>query len=59
MIHKDKFKISTNGLPDIPKQKSEKQEFLAKGYRLYLRDGSWYAERDKESIKIKESKDEN
>lgn len=58
-MHQDKFKISTNGLSMPPKKKSKKQEFLSKGYRLFLRDGSWYAEKNSESVKIKENKNDN
>lgn len=50
----DKNKISTIGLPEIPKTKSKKQEFLSRGYRLIRRDGHWYAERQGKSVKIKE-----
>lgn len=53
-MHQDKFRIYTKGLPE--KTKSKKQEFLSQGYRLILRDGSWYAIKNSEEIKIKESK---
>ena len=53
-MHQDKNKISTAGLPEIPKTKSEKQEFLSQGYRLYQIDGLWFAEKGKERIEIKE-----
>ena len=54
-MHKDKLKISTNGLPEIKKTKSKRQEFLSKGYKLFRKDGHWYAERQGESIKIEEN----
>ena len=44
-MHKDRFSISTTGLPELPKEKSEKQELLKQGYRLFLEDGNWYAEK--------------
>jgi len=53
-MHQDRFRISTNGLSMPPKEKSEKQEFLAKGYRLFMVDGSWYAEKDGDRIKVKD-----
>ena len=51
----DKNKISTNGLPEIEKTKSKRQEFLSMGYKLFRRDGHWYAEKQGESIKIEEN----
>ncbi len=57
-MHKDKFKVFTKGMPEQPKEKSEKQEFLSKGYRLVLRDGNWFAIKNNEEIKIKEKKND-
>ena len=53
-MQEDKFKISTSGLPDIEPEQTKRQEFLANGYRLFLVDGDWYAEKDGERIEIKE-----
>jgi len=55
-MHKDKFKISTSELPNIEPEQTKRQEFLANGYRLFLVDGDWYAEKDGERIEIKEKK---
>ena len=44
-MHNDKFTISTAGLPEIPKGKSETQELLKQGYRLFMIAGKWYVER--------------
>ena len=49
----DKNKISTAGLPEMPKEKTERQELLKQGYRLSLIDGEWYAEKDGEKVKTK------
>ena len=52
---KDTNRISLANLPSLPKVKSKKQEFLSKGYRIFMIDGSWYAEKDGERVEIKES----
>ena len=51
---KDTNRISLANLPSLPKVKSKKQEFLSKGYRLFMVDGSWYAEKDGDRIKVKD-----
>lgn len=51
----DKFRISTVGLPEIPKGESAIQQFLTKGYRIFRVEEHWYAERDKQRIKIDET----
>ena len=48
IMHNDKFTISTAGLPEIPKGKSETQELLKQGYRLFVIDGKWYVEKGKD-----------
>ena len=53
-MQEDTNSISTHGLPDIEQTKSEKQEFLTNGYRLYLKEGSWFAEKNGEMVKIDE-----
>jgi len=53
-MSKDKLRISTFGLPEIPKSSSKSIELLSEGYSIYFRDGIKFAKKNNEEIRIEE-----